>query len=203
MRRHRGYCAKHQTCSTQLPVVDHDHGEATARCPWEGVTARKSWQPWRNGAPAGFTWKKMGRSSLHLSPRETKRRKGAGFLRGVHCRGIRPWHAPGRGELGHGKSREGEGDAAAERRQEVEERGRAHGSFSHCAWEARQEGARREGRRGRCLLLARRRSTEGVACGCCCREEEEAGKKEGGGWEKWRGGSAKMPPLARRGLLFI
>jgi hypothetical protein len=25
----------------------------------------------------------------------------------------------------------------------------------------------------------------------------------GGGWEKWRGGSVKMPPLARRGLLFI
>jgi hypothetical protein len=40
-----------------------------------------------------------------------------------------------------------------------------------------------------------------LAGGCCCREEV-AGKKEGGGWEKWRGGSAKMSPLARRGLLF-
>jgi hypothetical protein len=37
----------------------------------------------------------------------------------------------------------------------------------------------------------------------CCRGEKKTGKKEAGGWEKWRGGSAKMPPLARRGLLFI
>jgi hypothetical protein len=42
-------------------------------------------------------------------------------------------------------------------------------------------------------------SREGVAGGCCCREEEEAGKKEGGGWEKWRGGSAKLP-RAREGV---
>jgi hypothetical protein len=37
----------------------------------------------------------------------------------------------------------------------------------------------------------------------CCGREKKTGKKEAGGWEKWRGGSAKMPPLARRGLLFI
>eukprot|EP00267_Zea_mays_P045047 XP_020397284.1 skin secretory protein xP2-like [Zea mays] len=40
--------------------------------------------------------------------------RGAGFLRDVHGRGIRPWRAPGRGgELSHGKRREGEVDAAA------------------------------------------------------------------------------------------
>jgi hypothetical protein len=33
----------------------------------------------------------------------------------------------------------------------------------------------------------------------CVREKKVAG----GGWEKNRGGSAKMPPLARRWLLFI
>jgi hypothetical protein len=35
---------------------------------------------------------------------------------------------------------------------------------------------------------------------CACGGEEEEGC---GGWEKLRGGSAKMPPFARRGLLFI
>jgi hypothetical protein len=28
---------------------------------------------------------------------EAELERGAGFLRGVHCRGIRPWRAPGRG----------------------------------------------------------------------------------------------------------
>jgi hypothetical protein len=38
----------------------------------------------------------------------------------------------------------------------------------------------------------------------CCRGDKKTGRKNGcGGWEKLRGGSAKMPPLARRGLLFI
>jgi hypothetical protein len=49
-RRRRSCCAKHRTCSARLLVVDHGHGEAATRCPWEAVAARESSQPWRNGA---------------------------------------------------------------------------------------------------------------------------------------------------------
>jgi hypothetical protein len=34
---------------------------------------------------------------LRHGRKELSSERGAGFLRGVHCRGIRPWRAPGRG----------------------------------------------------------------------------------------------------------
>jgi hypothetical protein len=75
-QRCRGCCAKQRTCSLRLLVADHCHGEATARCPWEVVAAREK-------LAAMEEWNYAGR--------------GAGFLRDVHGRGIRPWRAPGRG----------------------------------------------------------------------------------------------------------
>jgi hypothetical protein len=57
-------------------------------------------------------------------------------------------------------------------------------------------------RRGRRPCGGRRRhGSRELAGGCCCREEERQGSC--GGCIFLRGGSAKMPPLARRWLLFI
>lgn len=75
-QRCRGCCAKQRTSSVRLLVADHCHGEATARYPWEVVAAREK-------LAAMEEWNYAGR--------------GAGFLRDVHGRGIRPWRAPGRG----------------------------------------------------------------------------------------------------------
>jgi hypothetical protein len=75
-----------------------------------------------------------------------------------------------------------------------EERNRAP-----CCWrgESREEeaAARRGALAGR-FFCAMYREEESCACG----GEEEEGC---GGWKFLRGGSAKMPPFARRGLLFI
>jgi hypothetical protein len=60
----------------RLLVADHGHWEATARCPWEVVAAREKLAAMEEWSCAG---------------------RGAGFLRDVHGRGIRPWRAPGRG----------------------------------------------------------------------------------------------------------
>jgi hypothetical protein len=61
----------------RLLVADHGHWEATARCPWEVVAAREKLAAMEEWSCAG---------------------RGAGFLRDVHGRGIRPWRAPGRGQ---------------------------------------------------------------------------------------------------------
>jgi hypothetical protein len=105
-RRRRGCCAKHRTCSARLLVADHGHGEATARCPWEAVAARKSSRPWRNGAAHGGA----------LASCATSMAGGSGH--GVLLAG---------GELGHVQSREGEGDAAAGRKMNREGTGKISG----------------------------------------------------------------------------
>jgi hypothetical protein len=49
------------------------------------------------------------------------------------------------------------------------------------------------------LLVAVRKKRQGRRK-LCMRGKR---RRESGGWKNLRGGSAKMPPLARRGLLFI
>ena len=71
--------------------------------------------------------------------------------------------------------------------------------------------ARRRSKEGARLLLCEEEGAGGVApwlaegkellrAGCYCRG---AGRKKLAAGKNWRGGSAKMPPVARRGLLFI
>jgi hypothetical protein len=61
------------------------------------------------------------------------------------------------------------------------------------------QGARQRGKSGRWEVEA----PWLVACSLRVVVDSRGRKKGCGGWEKLRGGSAKMPPLARRGLLFI